>query len=35
LDGRRVILFDTPGSDDTNKDESEVLRIIAFELEKQ
>jgi hypothetical protein len=35
LDGRRIVLFDTPGFDDTNKSETEVLRIIAFELEKQ
>ncbi|KAJ2935816.1 hypothetical protein H1R20_g1278, partial [Candolleomyces eurysporus] len=35
LDGRRIILFDTPGFDDTNKSETEILRIIAFELEKQ
>ncbi|RXW18922.1 hypothetical protein EST38_g6932 [Candolleomyces aberdarensis] len=35
LDGRRIILLDTPGFDDTNKTETEILRIIAFELEKQ
>ncbi|KAJ2922057.1 hypothetical protein H1R20_g15031, partial [Candolleomyces eurysporus] len=35
LDGRRIVLFDTPGFDDTNKSEIEILRIIAFELEKQ
>ena len=35
LDGRQIILFDTPGFDDTNKTETEILRIIAFELEKQ
>ncbi|KAJ2926302.1 hypothetical protein H1R20_g10793, partial [Candolleomyces eurysporus] len=35
LDGRRIVLFDTPGFDDTNKSETEILRIIAFELEKQ
>ncbi|KAJ2922056.1 hypothetical protein H1R20_g15030, partial [Candolleomyces eurysporus] len=35
LGGRRIVLFDTPGFDDTNKSETEILRIIAFELEKQ
>jgi len=35
LDGRRVRLFDTPGFDDSNKPETEILRIIGFELEKQ
>ncbi|RXW15799.1 hypothetical protein EST38_g10056 [Candolleomyces aberdarensis] len=35
LAGRRIVLFDTPGFDDTNKSETEILRIIAFELEKQ
>ncbi|KAJ2926300.1 hypothetical protein H1R20_g10794, partial [Candolleomyces eurysporus] len=35
LDGRRIILFDTPGFDDTNKTEREILAIITFELEKQ
>lgn len=35
LDGRRVFLFDTPGFDDTNKSEQEILRTIAIELEKQ
>ncbi|KAJ2935876.1 hypothetical protein H1R20_g1217, partial [Candolleomyces eurysporus] len=35
LDGRRIILFDTPAFDSTNKTETEVLRIIAFELEKR
>jgi len=35
LDGRTVRLFDTPGFDDSNKSESEILRIIAFELENQ
>ena len=29
LDGRRVILMDTPGFDDTSKTDTEVLRIIA------
>ncbi|RXW19774.1 hypothetical protein EST38_g6098 [Candolleomyces aberdarensis] len=35
LEGRRIVLFDTPGFDDTNKSETEILRIIAFELERQ
>lgn len=35
LDGREVILYDTPGFNDTNKSESEILRIIASELEYQ
>ncbi|KAJ2921046.1 hypothetical protein H1R20_g16047, partial [Candolleomyces eurysporus] len=35
LEGRRIVLFDTPGFDDTNKSETEILRIIAIELEKQ
>ncbi|KAF9472192.1 hypothetical protein BDN70DRAFT_771162, partial [Pholiota conissans] len=35
LEGRTVRLFDTPGFDDSNKSESEILRIIAFELENQ
>ncbi|KAJ2922067.1 hypothetical protein H1R20_g15027, partial [Candolleomyces eurysporus] len=35
LDGRRIILFDTPAFDSTNKTETEILRIIAFELEKR
>ncbi|KAJ2928894.1 hypothetical protein H1R20_g8124, partial [Candolleomyces eurysporus] len=35
LDGRRVVLFDTPGFDDTNRTETEILRTIALELEKQ
>ncbi|RXW18923.1 hypothetical protein EST38_g6933 [Candolleomyces aberdarensis] len=35
LEGRRVVLFDTPGFDDTNMTETEILRIIALELEKQ
>ncbi|KAJ2926310.1 hypothetical protein H1R20_g10782, partial [Candolleomyces eurysporus] len=34
LAGRRIVLFDTPGFDNTNKSETEILRLIAFELEK-
>jgi predicted GTPase len=29
LDGRRVVLIDTPGFDDTNKSDTDVLRSIA------
>ena len=29
LDGRRVILIDTPGFDDTNKSDTDVLKSIA------
>jgi len=29
LDGRRVILIDTPGFDDTTKSDTEVLKNIA------
>ena len=29
LDGRRVILMDTPGFDDTSKTDTEILTIIA------
>ena len=29
LNGRRVALIDTPGFDDTNKNDTEVLRSIA------
>lgn len=29
LDGRTVTLIDTPGFDDTNKSEVEVLKLIA------
>ena len=29
LDGRRVILIDTPGFDDTSMSDTEVLQIIA------
>ncbi|KAF8133151.1 P-loop containing nucleoside triphosphate hydrolase protein [Mycena galopus ATCC 62051] len=33
LDGRQVVLLDTPGFDHTHKSDAEVLRNIAFELE--
>ena len=29
LDGRQVILIDTPGFDDTNKSDTDVLKMIA------
>jgi len=29
LDGRRVVLIDTPGFDDTMKSDTEVLRMIG------
>ena len=29
LDGRQIILFDTPGFDDTNKSDTDILRLIA------
>ena len=29
LDGRRVVLIDTPGFDDTSKSDTEILEIIA------
>jgi predicted GTPase len=29
LDGRRVMLIDTPGFDDTNKSDTDVLKSIA------
>lgn len=35
LDGRIVILIDTPGFDDTAKSEREILEIIASYLENQ
>jgi len=35
LDGRRVILYDTPGFDDSRKGEEETLEIIVRELEMQ
>ena len=33
LDGRRVVLIDTPGFDDTTKSDTDVLKIIAAFLE--
>jgi len=29
LDGRQVILVDTPGFDDTNKSDTDILKLIA------
>jgi hypothetical protein len=29
LDGRPVILIDTPGFDDTNKSDTDILKLIA------
>ena len=29
IDGRRVVLIDTPGFDDTNVSDAEILRMIA------
>jgi predicted GTPase len=29
LDGRRVVLIDTPGFDDTTKSDTDILRTIA------
>lgn len=34
LDGRRVVLIDTPGFDDTAKSDTDVLRTIADFLAK-
>jgi predicted GTPase len=34
LDGRRVVLIDTPGFNDTTKGDFEILRIITAFLEK-
>jgi len=33
LDGRQVVLLDTPAFDHTDKSEAEILRNIALELE--
>lgn len=35
LDGRRVILYDTPGFDDSHMSDTDVLKIIVKELETQ
>jgi predicted GTPase len=35
LDGRKVSLIDTPGFDDTNKSDAEIVQIIAAFLEAQ
>ena len=32
LDGRKVILIDTPGFDDTSKSDTDILKIIALFL---
>jgi hypothetical protein len=32
LDGRKVILIDTPGFDDTSKSDTDVLKMIAAYL---
>jgi predicted GTPase len=29
LDGRSIILIDTPGFDDTNKSDTDILKLIA------
>ena len=29
LDGREVILIDTPGSDDTSKNDTDILKMIT------
>lgn len=29
MDGRTVTIIDTPGFDDTHKDEAEILRLIT------
>ena len=34
LDGRRVVLIDTPGFDDTHKSDTDVFRSIAAFLGK-
>lgn len=35
LDGRSVSLIDTPGFDDTDKSDAEIVQIIAAFLETQ
>lgn len=35
LEGREIVLYDTPGFNDTTKTETEILKIIAAELERQ
>jgi predicted GTPase len=35
LDGRKIILIDTPGFDDTDRSEVEVLRLITTFLAGQ
>ena len=32
LDGRRVVLIDTPGFDDTKRSDTKVLQLIATHL---
>jgi predicted GTPase len=32
LDDRRIVLVDTPGFDDTNRSDTEILRIISHYL---
>ena len=32
LDGRKVVLIDTPGFDDTSKSDTDILKMIAFFL---
>jgi hypothetical protein len=33
LDGRRVLLVDTPGFDDTHRSDTDILKLIAAFLE--
>ena len=33
LDGQPVVLIDTPGFDDTNKSDTDILKLIAAFLE--
>ena len=33
LDGRRVVLIDTPGFDDTTRSDTDVLKLVAAFLE--